>query len=268
MTNQSKSNNSLPSLCGVIGNPVEHSLSPQIHSSFTEKCNISLDYQKYLVESEELNAFVTGFFAKGGTGLNVTLPFKQQVIPIVDKLTNAAKVCQSVNTLYTNNGKLVGDTTDGKGLILDLERLNFETNNKNILVVGAGGASLSVIYSLLENESKVYLHNRSQEKIPEIIKQFSNVGEIHPFKPKQEILFDGVICSVSKFNQSFFDQISPKLKPDAFVYDLNYGKRAEESLNYFRTKNIERLSDGYGMLVGQAAKAFEIWFGVLPDIKV
>ena len=269
MNSSSQSNKKQPAICGVIGNPIAHSLSPQIHSDFSNKHDIALEYNKYLVKDTQLDIFVKDFFTKGGKGLNVTLPFKQKVIKSTECLSDAARICQSVNTLYLNSdNQLVGDTTDGNGLFLDLERLKFDVTNKNILVLGAGGASLSVIYSLLENNSKIYLHNRSQHKIPEIVDQFSSVGEIIPFKENQSILFDGVICSISEFNQSLFDQIIPRLKSDAFVYDLNYGERAEKSLDYFRTKKLNRVSDGYGMLVGQAAKAFEIWHGVLPRIEI
>jgi len=261
--------NTIPAICGVIGNPVEHSLSPKIHSSFAEQTEVNLQYNKYLLEIDEVRPFIKDFFSNGGTGLNVTLPFKQQVIEIADQLTEAARVCQSVNTLSIDqSGKIIGDTTDGKGLLLDLERLNYPFRNKNILLIGAGGASLSVIYALLSNQSNVSLHNRSQEKILSIISQFSEIGKVEKFDAESQKQFDGVIVAISQFNQKLFETVIPLLKKDAFIYDLNYSDRAEQTLDYFRLKRFDRVSDGYGMLVGQAAKSFEIWHGVLPVIKI
>jgi len=269
MATESEINNSLSAICGVIGNPIEHSLSPKIHSSFASQTQTNLDYNKYLLTKDDVKPFIKDFFAKGGTGLNVTLPFKQQVIEIVDQLTDAAKICQSVNTLSIDQtGKIIGDTTDGEGLLLDLDRLGYPVQNKNILVIGAGGASLSVIYSLLFNQSDVTLHNRSQEKLHSIISQFSSLGTIEGFNSKIEKQFDGVIVAISQFNQKLLETVIPSLKKDAFVYDLNYSDRAQETLAYFKSEGFERVSDGYGMLVGQAAKSFEIWHGVLPEIKI
>jgi len=272
MTTESEINNSLPVLCGVIGNPIEHSLSPKIHSSFANQTQVNLQYNKYLLTKDDVEPFIKEFFAKGGkagVGLNVTLPFKQQVIGIADQLTEASKVCQSVNTLSLDqNGNIIGDTTDGEGLFLDLERLGYQVRNRNILVIGAGGASLSVIYALLSNQSNVTLNNRSQEKIHSVISQFSSIGTIENFDSKTDKQFDGVIVAISEFNQILLEATIPFLKKDAFIYDLNYSDRAEETLSYFKSKGFDRVSDGYGMLVGQAAKSFEIWHGVLPCIKV
>lgn len=255
-------------ICGVIGNPIKHSLSPQIHQKFAKQFEIDLNYQKYLIVQEQLNSFIREFFRNGGTGLNVTLPYKRLVINLVDTLSDAATVCQAVNTLsISKNGNIRGDTTDGAGLTLDLKRLQFKFKNKKILVVGAGGASISVIYELLKNQSKVTLHNRSQKKISVVISQFSNIGQIDAFDENKRVIFDGLICATSQFNQELLEPAISHLDKNAFIYDLNYGERATETLNYFKQKGFDRYSDGYGMLVGQAAKSFEIWHGVLPSIE-
>ena len=254
-------------ICGVIGNPIEHSLSPQIHLNFAKQINLDLDYQKYLVEPHQLSSFVRDFFKKGGTGLNVTLPFKQQVLELVDVFSDAAKVCQAVNTLSVDDkGNILGDTTDGAGLLVDLKRLGFSYENKNILVIGAGGASISVIHALLNNHCKVSLHNRSQQKVTAVISQFSSVGVVHAFNSKESLKFDGLICAVSQFNQALLEPAVALLNDDAFIYDLNYAQRSMETLEYFKQQGFEKNSDGYGMLVGQAAKSFEIWHGVLPQL--
>jgi len=254
-------------LCGVIGNPIAHSQSPEIHQRFASSCKIELQYEKFLVTHETLSSFVDTFFRQNGTGLNVTLPFKQSVIRLVDKLSDNAELCQSVNTIFIDNsGKLCGDTTDGDGLLMDLDKKEYVFENKNILLIGAGGAAVSAICALLKRSAKVRIVNRSQQKITELINRFSIIGDIDFFETKQTNKFDGVICAISQSNKKIYQSILPTLKSDAYIYDLNYGERAEETLDYFRDKGFTSVSDGYGMLVGQAARSFEIWHGVLPKL--
>ncbi len=254
--------------CGVIGNPISHSKSPEIHSDFAAGLPLEIQYDKFLLTDETLAEFVHHFFENGGTGLNVTLPFKQSVISLVDELSENAFLCQSVNTLYVNQqNKICGETTDGDGLLLDLNKLSFDYHNKNILVIGAGGASVSIICSLLKQNANIRIINRSMEKVDKLVDQFSTIGNIKPFDPNEKIYFDGVICAISQANASIYKKVIPRLKPDAFIYDLNYKERAEETLACFKQAGFSRLSDGYGMLVGQAAKSFEIWHGVLPGIR-
>jgi shikimate dehydrogenase len=254
--------------CGVIGNPIAHSLSPQIHQQFADQLNLNLDYQRFLLNSDTLKPFIKRFFAEGGIGLNVTLPFKQAVLPLVDHLSRAASLCQSVNTLWRdNNGQIHGDSTDGAGLIMDLERLNYTIRGKSVLVIGAGGAAMAVVQGLLRQGAKVTMHNRTAAKIDDIQQQTKSIGKVKRFANNTDEKFDGIICGLSEFNQEL---LSPSLKhlcEQAFVYDLNYGERATSTLSYFKQNGVERLSDGYGMLVGQAACSFKIWHHELPDIN-
>ncbi len=254
-------------LCGVVGDPIAHSLSPKIHHAFAKQFNLDLAYHKYQVSSDNFSHFVTDFFAQGGRGLNVTLPYKVAACRLAKNVSEDAALCQSVNTLWRDrSGEICGDSTDGAGFLLDLERLQFSVQNKNILVVGAGGAAQSIIYSLVKQGANLFLHNRTQEKIYQIQNRFASVGKINIFEPEQA-LFDGVICALSEFNQSLYEKSILSLKKEAFVYDLNYAQRAEKTLGYFKQKGFVKVSDGYGMLCGQAAKSFEIWHGVLPEIE-
>ena len=254
-------------LCGVIGNPIAHSQSPEIHQSFASSCQIELQYDKFLVTDETLPDFVDTFFKQNGTGLNVTLPFKQSVIKLVDKLSDNAELCQSVNTLFLNEeGKLCGDSTDGEGLLMDLEKQGYNYQGKNILLIGAGGAAVSVICALLKRNAKIRIVNRSQQKITELINRFSKIGDIDIFDAKKPSKFDGVICAISQSNKEIYQNVLPALKSDAFIYDLNYAERAEKTLSYFHEKGFTSVSDGYGMLVGQAAQSFQIWHGIMPKI--
>jgi len=253
--------------CGVIGNPIEHSRSPSIHLSFAKQFELELRYQKYLVEPEDLKPFITNFFNRGGKGLNVTLPFKQEVIQIAKNISEESKLCQSVNTLYLNHqSEICGDTTDGKGLLADLVLKDFNIANKHILIVGAGGATTSILYALLQIGAIVTLHNRTKNKIEKIKSNFSSIGDIELYSENPLQKFDAIITATSIFNPQLLIPLLNNITPDTFIYDLNYKERADETLNFFRNNGIKRCSDGYGMLIAQAAKSFEIWHGVLPKI--
>lgn len=254
--------------CGVIGNPIAHSLSPQIHQQFAQQLKLNLDYQPFLLDSDTLEPFITRFFSEGGLGLNVTLPFKQAVLPMVDQLSQTASLCQSVNTLWRDdNGQIRGDSTDGAGLIMDLARLNYNIRGKSVLVIGAGGAAMAVVHGLLQQGADVTIHNRTAAKITNIQQQTKTVGEVKHYASNTSERFDGIICGLSEFNQELLSPSLNQISEHAFVYDLNYGERATKTLSYFKQNGIVRVSDGYGMLVGQAACSFKIWHHKLPDIN-
>ncbi len=251
---------------GVIGNPVTHSLSPDIHRQFAKQFGHTIDYQKYHLEVHQLKTFVSQFFEEGGKGLNVTLPFKQSVISLTDRLTDDAKLANSVNTLFVDgDGLLVGDTTDGRGLLLDLNKCGFDISNKRLLVIGAGGASQSILLSLLKAGAKISLHNRTIEKVIELQNRFSSIGTITTFDSGQH--FDGVINATSQFNQPLMAPVKLSISSDTFCYDLNYAARADEFKNFSGGCGCQKFSDGLGMLIGQAAYSYKIWCGLLPDFS-
>ncbi|MGB0495843.1 MAG: shikimate dehydrogenase [Kangiellaceae bacterium] len=254
--------------CGVIGNPIAHSQSPDIHLSFAKQFDLDLDYQKYLVSPEELKSFIADFFGRGGRGLNVTLPFKQEVMGLAKNVSRESLLCRSVNTLYLNDNKdICGDTTDGKGLLIDLELNSFEVKNKNILIIGAGGATTSILYSLLNAGAKITLHNRTQRKIEKIKNDFSKLeSNIQLYSEKEKTIFDGIITATSEFNKTLLNPVLKNINVNTFVYDLNYKQRAEQTLKFFKDNGIKNYSDGYGMLIAQAAKSFEIWHGKMPTL--
>ncbi|MET1255191.1 shikimate dehydrogenase [Aliikangiella maris] len=253
-------------LLGVIGNPIKHSLSPQIHQQFAEQFGHVIDYQKYLVEAENLTSFIENFFTQGGVGLNVTLPHKQHVIPLVDQLTDEARLAQSVNTLYKNTaGQLVGHTTDGQGVLLDLEQHGFAVERKKLLVIGAGGASQSILVSLLKSGAEIRLLNRSQDKVTRLVERLQSVGNIQAFSEIEK--FDGVISTISEFNASLLAPVAACIDANTFCYDLNYAARAQAFYAFAKQSGCLRFADGLGMLLGQAAHAYQIWLGKLPDIN-
>ena len=257
-----------PIRCGVIGNPIKHSQSPIIHQNFAKQFELKLDYQKYLLTQEKLRSFIEDFFEQGGRGLNVTLPFKKEVIAICKNISKESKFCQSVNTLYLNEkNKICGDTTDGKGLLEDLKSKLFEIKDKQILIVGAGGATTSILYALLQAGAIITLHNRTQSKIENIQKNFSDMNNnINIYSEHPPQVFDGIITATSQFNSELLKPLLQNTHANTFIYDLNYKERADETLSFFKDNGIKRCSDGYGMLFAQAAKSFEIWHGVLPKM--
>ena len=252
---------------GVVGNPVKHSLSPQIHSQFARQFEHLIEYNKYQIEPENLKSFILEFFSKGGVGLNITVPYKQKVLPIVDKLSDAAKVANSVNTLFIDNdNQLVGDTTDGRGLLLDLQSRGFQVKHKKILVVGAGGASQSILLSLLKAGALVSVINRTASKVEKLQKQFSSLGEIKVFD--QSTIFTGIISATTEFNQTLMAPVSDSLNQNTFCYDLNYAQRAKDFKRFSLENGCQRFADGMGMLFGQAAITYQIWHQVLPNMSL
>ncbi|MCW8878832.1 MAG: shikimate dehydrogenase [Kangiellaceae bacterium] len=251
---------------GVIGSPIQHSLSPNIHRQFARQFNHNIDYQKYLVQPEELEEFVRDFFTSGGVGLNVTLPHKQAVASLADKLSLAASITGSVNTLYLDrNNKLSGETTDGKGILLDFERQSVGVENKNVLIVGAGGATNSIVGELLDRKANIQILNRTLSKVDDLKSRFQSLGEVSHFQDNANV--DIMISSISEFNLEIFSQLEDKISANTFCYDLNYGERADAFLNFCRECGAKETSDGLGMLLGQAAYSYQLWTGEMADIS-
>ncbi len=261
--------------CAVIGNPISHSLSPKIHQSFARQTGINLKYSKVKLEQPQLRQFVQEFFSQGGLGLNVTAPFKADVIECLSKLSEAAEVCQSVNTVFKNAaGELVGDSTDGPGIVMDLKRLTYlskrpsQSKKMKLAIIGAGGASIPVALSLLGEGCGLTVLNRTESKVTNIIKRLAAFGSITSFDDSSNEPLDGIISATSVFNKGLLGRAIKRLKSDGFVYDLNYAERADELHSYCGQAGITKVSDGYGMLLGQAARSFEIWHGKLPSIEI
>ncbi len=256
---------------GVVGMPVTHSLSPQIHQAFAKQFGHLISYQKFPVDNNKLASFIQQFFQQGGQGLNITLPYKSQVIKLLDEISAEAKACQSVNTIYrSKSGHLAGDTTDGKGLLLDLKRKFGDLKEQSVLVIGAGGAASSVIASLLKANAKVSVYNRSEINAQKIIQQFKHLGAIQLADLSQN--YSLIISSVSEFNESFFTPTLPAIKTAKMVYDLNYGERSLALKDFLKKErwlnnSSHQFSDGLGMLIGQAAFAYRQWTGEMPDIS-
>lgn len=256
----------------VIGNPVEHSLSPAIHAEFARATGQDIAYGKILAPLDGFAAAARKFFADGGKGLNVTLPFKRQAWDIVNSRAGYALDAEAVNTIKPENGMLVGYNTDGTGLVTDLEQnLRFPIRDKRVLLMGAGGATYGVAHPILgRRPGLLVVANRTLDKANQLVAHFKKIPGISikefsakPYDQLRGAQFDLVINATSA---GLANEMPPL--PDtvfakgALAYDMVYG-RATPFLKFAAGRDA-RAVDGLGMLVEQAAESFLIWRGVRP----
>jgi len=253
----------------VIGNPIAHSLSPQIHARFAAQCGDRLSYERLLVPRGEFAAHARRFFAEGGAGANVTLPFKVDAFELADASSERARAAGAANFLAARDGRLEADNTDGIGLVRDLERnLALALGGKRVLVVGAGGAARGVIAPLLERApARLVIANRTLERARELAARFRGSGAVEavaldaiPDEP-----FDLVLNATSASVQGEALSLPARaFAADALAYDMAYGPPADAFLAAARARGM-RVSDGLGMLVEQAAESFRLWRGKAPQ---
>ncbi len=255
----------------VMGNPIGHSKSPLIHSLFAEQTGQKLEYRAILVELKLFNEAVREFQEQKGKGLNVTVPFKRDAWRLVDERSECAELAGAVNTIVVReDGTLYGDNTDGVGMVRDIkENLGIAIAGKRVLLLGAGGAVRGVLGPLLqENPSEVVIANRSPERAQELADDFENFGKVEgsSFDDLDGTRYDIVINGTSS---SLKGEVPPLpegiLTKDAFCYDMMYGGEPTAFLRWAEDEGCEKLSDGLGMLVEQAAESFNIWRGVRPQ---
>ena len=252
----------------VYGNPIKQSKSPFIHQAFAEQTNQSIDYQSELVALDAFEDTVRSFFNAGGKGANVTAPFKEQAMALCDQLTDRAKLAGAVNTLYFRDGKIMGDTTDGDGLVNDLLANQVTLGDKSILLLGAGGAAKGVVLPLLEQAPKqLVIANRTVSKAQNIVDQYSSSAlKSCSFEEASLFTFDVIINATSAgLNGQELPISDDIIGPGVSCYDMTYGKLLTPFLSVAHKRNAKKLIDGLGMLVGQAAVSFEIWRQVKPD---
>ncbi len=250
----------------LFGQPVKHSQSPKIHQGFAAQFGLAIDYQLIESSAESLHDKVKGFFAEGGHGANITVPHKQNIMPILDGLTDRAAQAGAVNTLFKRNDQLWGDNTDGDGLVMDLRSKNINLDNAQVLIIGAGGATQGIIPSFLKaGVAEITIQNRSQEKAQQLAALFPRCqSEDH-----LEGAYDLVIHATSMGHHGLCPELQSHWFGDQTIaYDLSYGQAAEPFLEAARSLNARTVHDGLGMLYGQAALAFEIWTGHSPNIDL
>ncbi|CDG23139.1 dehydroshikimate reductase, NAD(P)-binding [Xenorhabdus poinarii G6] len=257
----------------VFGNPIAHSKSPYIHQLFAEQTGIEHQYGKVLAPVDNFEQTLTHFFSRGGLGANITVPFKERAYKYSDELTERASICGAVNTLKRIDGnRLLGDNTDGMGLLVDLQRLKFITQGQKILIIGAGGAAKGVLYPLLSIGCSIVITNRTFERAQIIANKFSLLGDIRAIEMSTIDLinpdFDIIINATASGLDGQIPAISPLIfQNNSVCYDMYYQHGLTPFLKFAHQHGVSRLADGLGMLVGQAAYSFELWHGVFPEME-
>ncbi|WP_445619544.1 shikimate dehydrogenase [Kushneria sp. Sum13] len=255
-------------LYAVFGNPVAHSKSPQIHSGFAEQLGDPVRYETRLAPVDDFHGHWRAFLNEGGRGANVTVPFKQQAATLADRLSERARQAGAVNTLVvTENGEVIGDNTDGAGLLLDLKRLEAPLAGARILVLGAGGAVRGVLEPLLETgPSEIVVANRTVEKATALAALFDAQGRLRGCGLDAiEGTFDLVINATSASLAGALPPLPEMLfNEGALAYDMMYGAVPTVFLQWAQRHDV-RCVDGLGMLVGQAAESWYQWRGTRPD---
>jgi len=249
----------------VIGNPINHSLSPKLHNYWLKKYNIKGTYEKRLLEKKDLKNIIKEIQNDEIAGFNVTVPFKKLIVPFVDRLTALADEAQSVNTIYKIDNKIIGDNTDIGGFKKALKFINFETKNKIVFILGAGGVALSIILALKKlGIKKVFLSNRTEKEAEILKKKFPELEIVEWGKsPKFDLIINATSLGLNKN-----DVI--KIDYEAFghgrlFYDVIYNPVKTNFLkNAEKTGNITE--NGKMMFIYQAQLAFNIWTKIMPEI--
>lgn len=255
----------------VMGNPIAHSKSPQIHQLFARQTGQKLSYEAILVPVDGLGLAIREFFSANGKGLNITVPFKLEAWQLADKLSGRATLAGAVNTLaWQANGILYGDNTDGIGLVNDLtHNLHVALQGKRVLLLGAGGAARGVLGPLLEQQPQcLVIANRTAERAKQLAEQFTQLGQLRGcgLEALANLEFDLVINATAA---GLSGEIPPL--PNGVIgshtrcYDMMYGSAPTAFVNYARQHGARDAFDGLGMLVEQAAASFHLWRGIRPE---
>jgi shikimate dehydrogenase len=255
----------------VFGNPIVHSKSPHIHRQFAEQTAQDMSYTKQLVSEDGFDNAASEFFLQGGKGLNVTVPFKLDAYSFAGRLTPRARRAGAVNTLaLQGDGVVLGDNTDGIGMIHDMHNLGWVLRGKRVLVLGAGGAVRGILQPLLEEEpAYVIIANRTVHKAEQLAKGFHDAGDVRASTyedlagQKVDLVINGTSASLNNALVPLPDDL---LAEGACCYDMMYGPEPTIFLQWAQAHGAAHLADGLGMLVGQAAESFYLWRQIRPEV--
>lgn len=258
----------------LIGQPVAHSISPAIHHLFGELTQRRLHYSRTEATDKTFAPIVKEWFESGGKGCNITAPFKELAVSVCDRLKDSAKLANAVNTIELHrDGSLVGHNTDGIGLLTDIEKnKRVNVTGKRILILGAGGAARGAIAPILSAQPAcLHIANRTIDRAKLIADTFASAGTTgysNYDDLTQEPRFDIVINATS---MGFSNESPPipanVVDANSFAYDMTYSKQQTPFLSWCEQTGVKQFSDGFGMLVEQAADAFLIWEGVRPKTR-
>jgi shikimate dehydrogenase len=258
---------------GVMGYPVSHSRSPVIHRLFALQTNQQMQYALLQVAPDKLEKAIRQFQRTGGKGLNITVPHKAEVAKLVDRMSERASTAGAVNTVTFRDSEMIGDNTDGIGLLRDLEvNLGLELAGMNILILGAGGATRGIIGPLLEMQPRsLRIANRTLGKAQALVDHFGQFGPISacrfnmvPVSEPYDLIINATSAGVRGETPPYPEAAVSK---NTFCYDLSYGLSPTPFSEWARDHGAAKSVMGWGMLVEQAAESFHIWRGVRPDTK-
>jgi len=257
----------------VFGNPIRHSLSPRIHQRFAKQCGQMMSYQAILAPLNGFADSLSAFFKQGGQGCNITVPFKQEAYRLCDALTERAGRAGAVNTLIRQRTGVLGDNTDGAGLLRDLtQNLKLKLSDQRILLLGAGGAARGVLEPLLsQHPAELVIANRTVDKAQQLAEDFADLGNLRACGFADltgSAPFDLIINATSA---SLAGELPPLpdglLHPQGAAYDMLYSQTLTIFQQWAKTQGAAVNADGLGMLVEQAAEAFLLWRGIRPDSR-
>ena len=259
----------------VVGNPVEHSLSPRIHAAFARQGRRQIDYRAERVEVDDFQAWVSAFFNSEGRGLNVTLPFKTRAFDMADTVSDRAQLTGAANFLTANEaGGIHADNTDGKGLLTDVTaNAGWILEGARILVLGAGGAVKGVIPSLLgASPAALVIANRTAERAEALVAEWaaqpipvSGGGYEQAAGAPWDVIINGTSTGLSNDMPALPSETA--LAEGCCCYDMAYGRGPTPFMRWARERGARDARDGLGMLVEQAAESFYLWLGVYPDTQ-
>ena len=249
----------------VIGNPIEHSLSPLLHNYWIKKNNIDAIYDKQKLNEDELEQYILQIKEKKISGINVTVPFKKAIIPFLDELSIEAESTQSVNTIYLRNNKVMGHNTDIFGFEMSIQKSKYNLKDKEVLILGAGGVVPSIIFALNKMKiSKIKISNRTKDKAENLKTIFKNIeiiewGEV----PNFDMIINATSLGLKKEDKIDLDFSSTS--KNKFFYDVIYNPIETNFLKVGKSLGNITLN-GKLMFIYQALSAFNIWHGLEPDV--
>ena len=250
----------------VIGNPIEHSLSPELHNYWIKNNGIDAIYEKQKLNENELEQIIFKVKDKKINGVNVTVPFKKKIIPYLDELSFEAQSTQSVNTIYLKDNKVVGHNTDIFGFETSIKKSDYNLNNKEVLILGAGGVVSSIIFALIKMKvSKIKICNRTKEKAENLKTFYKNLeiikwGEVSNF----DMIINATSLGLKKEDNLNLDFSS--ISGNKFFYDIIYNPGETNFLKTGRELGSKTLN-GKLMFIYQAFSAFTIWHQQKPEIN-
>jgi shikimate dehydrogenase len=261
-----------PDRYAIVGHPVGHSWSPFIHGMFSKQTGQAVTYRMIDLPPERFRVGAIEFFTTGGKGLNVTVPHKQAAAELVNQLSPAAERAHAVNTICMKGNELVGDNTDGAGLLRDLTRnIGFIVAGKSVLILGAGGATRGILQPLMAaHPAVVLIANRTQSRGEALARIFKDMGTVRAVGLDKipDTAFDLIINATSaSLNGELLAIPKEAVSAATLCYDMSYGKGDTPFTTWAKAAGASQAIKGWGMLVEQAAESFHIWRGVRPDTR-